>query len=178
MVCPRCVATVVSVFKELDIPVESVNLGVVKTKENVTENKTISLSNLLHKNGFEILIDKKDKIVQQIKDEIIYLVHHSGSIPAINLSTHLSDKTGYEYNYLSNLFSEKENITIEKFFIIQRIERAKELLSYKQHTLTEIAHILGYSSTAYLSSQFKKITGLTPTRFIAIGIRREYINNL
>lgn len=178
MVCPRCVATVKSVFKELDIPVESVMLGVVKTKVNIPDNKNSSLSNLLYDNGFELLTDKKDKIVQQVKDEIINLVHHSEGMPAVNLSACLSEKLGYEYNYLSNMFSEKENTTIEKFFIIQRIERAKELLSYKQYTLTEIAHILGYSSTAYLSSQFKKITGLTPTMYIYTDKKREFIDSL
>jgi len=178
MVCPRCITTAESVFNSLDIPVVKTELGMVVTKNDISLSKLNSLNAILQQIGFELITDKKEKIVQQIKDEIITIIHHSNSAPVINLSVHLSDKLDYEYNYLSNLFSENENTTIEKFFIAQRIEKAKELLSYKELSLTEIADTLGYSSSAYLSSQFKKVTGLTITQYIASGNARSNISDL
>jgi len=118
-------------------------------------------------------------LIEQIKTEIIRLVHHSEEIENTNLSTILSDKLHYEYNYLSNLFSEVEGTTIEKYFISQRIEKVKELLVYDELSLSEIANQLGYSSMAYLSSQFKKNTGLTPTFYKSLKeTKRRNIDEL
>jgi YesN/AraC family two-component response regulator len=120
---------------------------------------------LLESLGFEIIDDKKSRIIEKIKNTIIDLVHHQDNDVKINLSDVLSDKLHHDYNYLSNLFSEVEGTTIEKYFIAQKVEKVKELLVYDELSLSEIANRLNYSSVAYLSNQFKKVTGLTPSHF-------------
>ncbi|QEK52854.1 helix-turn-helix transcriptional regulator [Pedobacter aquae] len=123
--------------------------------------RTLLLENL----GFEIIDDKKSKLIDAIKTQIIELIHHQKEALHINLSDFLSRQLKHDYSYLSNLFSEKEGITIEKYFITQKIEKVKELLIYDELSLSEIAYQLNYSSVAHLSSQFKKVTGLTPSFF-------------
>lgn len=163
MVCNRCKTAVQKEFEKIGIHPVSIELGEVEITTELNTNQLSDLENALKHIGFELIDDKKSRLIEQIKTEIIRLIHHSEAIENANLSTLLSDKLHYEYNYLSNLFSEVEGTTIEKFFISQRIERVKELLVYDELSLSEIASQLGYSSTAYLSSQFKKTTGLTPT---------------
>ena len=163
MVCNRCKTAVQNEFEKIGVHPVAVELGEVETSEEITQQQLSELKNSLKHIGFELIDDKKSRLIEQIKTEIIRLVHHSEEIENTNLSTILSDKLHYEYNYLSNLFSEVEGTTIEKYFISQRIEKVKELLVYDELSLSEIANQLGYSSMAYLSSQFKKNTGLTPT---------------
>ena len=115
--------------------------------------------------GFDIIDDKKIRLIEQIKTIIIDLVHHQDNVTKTNLSDVLSSKLFHDYNYLSNLFSEVEGTTIEKYFIAQKIEKVKELLVYDELSLSEIAFRLNYSSVAYLSNQFKKVTGLSPSHF-------------
>ena len=115
--------------------------------------------------GFEIIDDKKSRVIEQIKNVIIDLVHHQDNETKNNLSDVLSKELHHDYNYLSNLFSEVEGTTIEKYFIAQKIEKVKELLVYDELSLSEIAFRLNYSSAAYLSNKFKKVTGLTPSHF-------------
>src|SRR5690606_28337477 len=115
--------------------------------------------------GFEVIDDRKSLIIEKIKNIIIDLVHHQDNDTKSNLSDVLSSKLHHDYNYLSNLFSEIEGTTIEKYFIAQKIEKVKELLVYDELSLSEIAFRLNYSSVAYLSNQFKKVTGLTPSHF-------------
>ena len=118
---------------------------------------------MLQSFGFDLIDDKKSKLIEKIKNTIVELVHYSDHQLSINFSEHISSKLHHDYNYMSNLFSEVEGITIEKYFISQKIEKVKELLKYDELSLSEIADRLGYSSVAYLSNQFKKQTGLTPT---------------
>lgn len=165
MVCNRCKTAVLSEFEQAGIPVSSVELGEVETVNIVSAEEINALSDSLKKLGFEVIDDKKSQVIDQIKTEIIRIIHHSEQIQNHNLSHILTEKIPYEYNYLSNLFSETEGTTIEKYFISQRIEKVKELLVYDELSLSQIADRLGYSSVAYLSSQFKKNTGLTPTFF-------------
>lgn len=165
MVCNRCKTAVQAEFEQAGIPVLSVELGEVETVNIVSAEGLIALSDSLKKLGFEIIDNKKSQVIDQIKTEIIRIIHHSEQIQNHNLSHILTEKIPYEYNYLSNLFSETEGTTIEKYFISQRIEKVKELLLYDELSLSQIADRLGYSSVAYLSSQFKKNTGLTPTFF-------------
>ncbi len=163
--------------KGLDIL--SIELGEVEINNELNKSELHSLDNSLKKLGFEIIEDRKSRIIEQIKNEIVYLVHHSGEILNTNLSTWLADKLHYDYTYLSNLFSEVEGTTIEKYYIIQRIEKVKELLVYDELSLAEIANMLGYSSAAYLSSQFKKITGLTPTFYKTVKeAKRKNLDDL
>ena len=143
----------------------SVNLGEVDIQENLTKEELITLDSSLKSLGFELIDDKKSQSIEKIKNAIVILVHHSDHHLKTNLSEFITSQIPQDYHYLSNLFSEVEGTTIEKYFITQRIERAKELIVYDELSLSEIADQLGYSSTAYLSNQFKKITGFTPSYF-------------
>jgi YesN/AraC family two-component response regulator len=157
-----------AVRSELDkagIEYLSVDLGEIELAKDPSKTQLEKLNDGLKHLGFELIDDKKSRLIEKIKNLIIKLIHHSDEEMKVNLSDYLADKIHYDYTYLSNLFSEVENTTIEKYFIAQRIEKVKELLVYNELSLSEIAEKLGYSSVAYLSSQFKKITGLTPSYY-------------
>ncbi|MCD1116737.1 helix-turn-helix domain-containing protein [Chryseobacterium turcicum] len=165
MVCNRCIMVVQNELDKLGLPAVSVSLGeIVFEKEPSLEEKN-NLAEALSALGFEMIDDKKSRIIEKIKNTIIELVHHQDNEAKTNLSDILSTRLHNDYNYLSNLFSEVEGTTIEKYFIAQKIERVKELLVYDELSLSEIAFQLNYSSVAYLSNQFKKTTGLTPSHF-------------
>lgn len=143
----------------------SVTLGEATLDKDISAGERSRIESVLEPIGFELIDDKKGRIIEKIKNIIINLVHrHNGEIKT-SLSDLLSTELHHDYNYLSNLFSEVEGITIEKYFIAQRIEKVKELLVYDELSLSEIAFRLNYSSVAYLSNQFKKVTGLTPSYF-------------
>ena len=167
MVCPRCIKVVKDEFEKLKIPVESVELGKVTTPFELNAEKTKAVQKVLEENGFELIDDRKSKLIDSIKTLIIQKIHHSkdNNIQSINSSDYISGELGYDYSYLSNLFSSVEGITIEKYIINQKIEKVKELLVYDELTLNEISYQLAYSSVQHLSSQFKKVTGLTPSHF-------------
>lgn len=166
MVCPRCIETVQNVLHDKGFNVQSIKLGQVEIDYEPASEQADDLSAALQKKGFELLTDRKSKIIGQIKTEIIRLVHHSDDeILRVNLSDHLVGLIGTDYSFISHLFSAEEGTTIEKFVILQKIEKAKELLSYGELTISEIALKMGYSSAAYLSLQFKKITGITPGQY-------------
>ncbi len=165
MVCSRCKMVVRSQLENAGLTVLSIDLGEVEIEENVSASKRKELDNILRSVGFELIDNKKSQTIEKIKNAIVHLVHHSDQDIKTNLSTYISTKIHQDYNYLSNLFSEVEGTTIEKYFISQRIERVKELLIYDELSLSQIADQLGYSSVAYLSNQFKKITGFTPSYF-------------
>lgn len=166
MVCDRCVMAVANLLEESGINFKSVTLGEVELEQNsLSSQEHDKLSEDLTKIGFELIDDKKSRLIENIKTNIIELVHRQSGQTVHKLSVVLAEALNYDYNYLSNLFSSIEGITIEHYYIQQRIERAKELLVYNELTLSEIANQMGYSSVAYLSSQFKKITGLTPSQF-------------
>lgn len=165
MVCNRCILVIQNELDKLGIGVKSIKLGEVILEKELTSDEKESLDKILLDLGFEIIDDKKSRIIEKIKNLIINLVHHQDSETKINLSELLSNELHHDYNYLSNLFSEVEGTTIEKYFIAQKIEKVKELLVYDELSLSEIAFRLHYSSVAYLSNQFKKVTGLTPSHF-------------
>lgn len=178
MVCNRCITAVRNELVAAGLDVSSVELGEAEINEPSPEQLQ-RLDESLKSLGFELINDRKSRMIEQIKNEIVYLVHHSDETLNTNLSTWLADKLHYDYTYLSNLFSEVEGTTIEKYYIAQRIEKVKELLVYDELSLSQIADALGYSSTAYLSSQFKKITGLTPTFYKSVKeIKRKKIDEL
>jgi len=154
-----------SELEKLGLPTISVELGEVELEQEISdEQKEVLLKNL-QTLGFDLIDDKKTKTVERIKNLIVDLVHHKNNDLKINLSDYLAENLNQDYNSLSNLFSEIENTTIEKYFISQKIEKVKELLIYNELSLSEIADILNYSNVAHLSNQFKKITGFTPTSF-------------
>ncbi len=154
-----------SEFKKLGLHTISVELGEIELKEELDDKQKEVLLVNLQTLGFDLIDDKKTKTVERIKNLIVDLVHHKNNDLKINLSDYLSENLNQDYNSLSNLFSEIENTTIEKYFISQKIEKVKELLIYNELSLSEIADILNYSNVAHLSNQFKKITGFTPTSF-------------
>ena len=151
---------------KLGLPYLGIDLGVVEMQEDITEQQRQRLKTNLLRSGLELLDDKKSILIEKIKNIIVEMIHYNEEIPVINFSHFLSEKLNYEYNYLSNLFSEVKGTTIEHYIISHKIERAKELLVYNELTLTEIAYKLHYSSVAHLSNQFKKVTGLTPSFFL------------
>jgi len=179
MVCPRCILSVENILDTLKIPIQRIDLGeVVLAKElHLSELKNIEIE--LKKVGFELIETRINKIVEDIKKLILVFLDSQDSDRKINLSTFITSKIHYDYSYLSDLFSSIEGKSIEQFFIIQRIEKVKELLVYDQLSLTEIAYKTGFSSVHHLSAQFKKVTGLTPSLFKNIGKeKRKSIDNL
>jgi AraC-like DNA-binding protein len=165
MVCDRCILAVKNIMKEMDIPCSSIRLGELTLAGDISVEKLNLLSDKLNAIGFELINDKKSRIIEKIKTTVIELVQSSEAQLKINLSDYLANRLNYDYKYLSTLFSEVEGITIEKYFISQKIEKVKELLVYDELSLSEISDSLGYSSVSYLSNQFKKVTGLTPSHF-------------
>ncbi len=165
MVCDRCKMVVRAELEKLGLNPISVTLGEVEIEGQISENQDEIIAERLEAVGFSVLDDKKWQTVEKIKTLIIELVHAQNSDLRINLSDYLATNLSQDYGSLSSLFSEMRETTIEKYFINQKIERVKELLVYDELTLSEIAHKLHYSSVAYLSNQFKKVTGLSPTAF-------------
>ena len=165
MVCNRCIAAVKQVVETQCLHLERIELGEVVISENeLTQNQQKNLDASLVAGGFERIDDRKGRLVEAIKNKVIQMIHHTEKLDLkFNWSKVLSDELHYEYNYLSNLFSSLEGLTLEQYIIRQKIEKVKELLFYDELSLTQIADRLGYSSGAHLSAQFKKITGLTPS---------------
>jgi len=165
MVCPRCILAVEGLLRELGIEPVLVMLGEVTLREPLSDLQQNELKSRLTALGFEWIDDKRVRLIEQVKKALIELVHRENSTLKTNLSDYIAGRTHHDYNYVSHLFSEVENTTIEKYFIAQKIERVKELLVYDELSLSEIADLLNYSSAAHLSAQFKKVTGLTPSHF-------------
>lgn len=165
MVCFRCKVVIETILQQLDIPYDRIELGKVYLTSPLDDATLDKLKKDLEAVGFELVNDQRSKYIEQIKQEIIHLVHHQDNELQVNLSTYLSEKIGVDYKYLSNLFSMTEGHTIEKYFILQKIEKVKELMVYNELSLSEIAAKLNYSSIAHLSAQFKKVTGFTPSHF-------------
>lgn len=173
MVCNRCVMMVRSALQNLGLDVCEVVLGEATLNQKITPTDKHKIVDVLTPLGFELIDDKRSRIIEKVKNIIIDLAHHQNSELKENLSDLLSRKLNHDYSYLSNLFSDVEGTTIEKYFIAQKIEKVKELLVYDELTLSEIAYQLNYSSVAYLSNQFKKVTGLTPSHFKKIKENRR-----
>jgi len=163
-------------LKKLGLHFVSVDLGMVDVMENITQEQHDILKINLRKYGLELLDDKKSILIERIKNVIVDMIHYSDELPKVNYSDYISEKLGYDYTYLSNMFSEVKGITIQQYIIIHKIEKVKELLLYDELTLTEISYQLHYSSVAHLSNQFKKITGLSPSYFKKLKVKR--IGNL
>ena len=165
MVCNRCIMVVKQELENQGLHPEKVALGEVTISEDdLSEEQQKKLDTALIALGFERIDDRKARLIESMKNKIIQIIHHSDRIDLkLNWSTILSEELHYEYNYLSNLFSSVEGITLEQYIIRQKIEKVKELLFYDELNLSQIANRLGYSSVAHLSAQFKKVTGLTPS---------------
>ena len=151
----------------------TVELGEADILEDITPQQREQFKAALLKSGLELMDDKKSVLIQRIKNTIVELVHYSEERLEVKFSEYLSHKLNHDYTYLANLFSEVQGTTIEKFFIAHKIERVKELLVYNELNLTEIAYLMHYSSVAHLSTQFKKVTGLTPSYFKKLKNKRR-----
>ena len=173
MVCDRCIATVNFQLVQLGITGAKVQLGEIRLNQELDSTLMKSLDENLKSCGFEILIDRKNQIIEKIKNAVIYIVHTNKEDLKVNYSTFIEDELKMDYKYLSNLFSEIEDITIEKYIILQKIERVKELLVYNEMTLSQISDSLGYSNVSYLSNQFKKITGFTPSYYKTVKDKKR-----
>jgi len=168
MVSKRCKMVVAAELEKLELRHNSVELGEIELIEELSDLKHNELRAALQKWDFELLGDRKAILVERVKNVIVEMIHYSNSLPHINYSAYISKKLTHDYTYLSNIFSEIENITIEHFIIAHKIEKVKELLMYNEHNISEIAAKLNYSSVAHLSNQFKKVTGITPSFFKAM----------
>lgn len=177
MVCPRCIMAVEKTMEDLGYDVNDVELGLVEFHDPITHDDRNRIESKLVALGFEILDDKKSQTVERIKNQIIELVSKDMNDLTITLSEYLSSKLQTEYHTLSSLFSNQESQTIEQYYILQKIEKVKELLVYDELTLSEIAYKMNYSSVGHLSNQFKKVTGLAPTHFKEIKVFKEEILN-
>ena len=173
MVSIRCKMLVKVELTKLGLHYVNVDLGVVEIMEQISNQQQLQLKKALLKSGLELMDDKKAILIEKINSIIIEMVHYSDELPRMNFSDYLSEKLNYDYTYLANIFSEIKGITIEQFIIRHKIERAKELIIYDELNISEIARKLHYSSVAHLSQQFKKITGLTPSFFKSLKLKRR-----
>lgn len=179
MVCNRCKLVVGQLFKDFNIPTIDVQLGEVILERELTKDELTEIKPRLEQFGFELIENNGAKIATKIKSLLIELIESGRFDLKLKLSEYLSGKLNYEYHYLSGLFSEVEGTTIEKYFILLKIEKIKELIEYGQHSLSEISHMLGYSSPAHLTNQFKSITGITPSHYKALNmIDRKSLDEL
>ncbi len=174
MVSLRCRMLVKSELEKLEIPYSIMDLGVVEIPQEISDKKRKELADRLRLAGLELLDDKKNILIERIKNVIIEMIHYSEEPPKLNYSHHISEKLGYDYNYLANIFTEVKGITIQHYIIMHKIERVKELILYNELNLTEIAYKLHYSSVAHLSAQFKKFTGLSPTYYKELKRKRDF----
>ncbi len=173
MVSNRCKLAVRDELKKLGLHFIVVDLGEVEIMENITFEKREMLKIGLLESGLELMDDKKAILIERIKNIIIEMIHHSEEEIKVNFSDYLSEKLNHNYTYLANLFSEVQGTTIEQFIISHKIERIKELMIYGELNITEIAWKMNYSSVAHLSSQFKKVTGLSPSHFNKLKDKRR-----
>jgi AraC-like DNA-binding protein len=174
MVCPRCITAVEQTLSKLNIPFSKVDLGVAMLERKPNPEEFQHLGEELKTIGFELIQDKNFQLLEQVKTIIIDHIHqHSAQELKINYSELISRKTQKDYSSLSKLFSEVENMTIEKYIILQKIERVKELISYGELNFSEIAFKTNYSSVAHLSSQFKKVTGHTLSDYKKMEVKKR-----
>ncbi|MBK7553727.1 MAG: helix-turn-helix transcriptional regulator [Flavobacteriales bacterium] len=179
MVCDRCKAAVARVLEEQDLPTRHIDLGEVELLREPRPDELDALRGALRVEGFELVDDRDAVTIARIKAAIVQLVHHDGELKGrVKLGDHLAGLLHKEYSGLTALFTQVEGITIEQFFLLQRLERVKELIKYDELTLSEIADRTGFSSLAHLSTQFKKLTGMTPSTFKQLGVGRTPLDRV
>lgn len=164
MVSTRCKMLVKLELEKLGLEYSAVELGEAEITKDISPAQLEELNIALIKWELEIISDRKKVLIEKIKTTIIDFIHDAEDVK-INFSDYLSQKLCYDYTYLSNLFSQDQGITIKQYYISQKIEYAKELLTYNELDVSEISYRMNYSSVAHLSHQFKKITGITPSGF-------------
>ena len=173
MISQRCKLMVKAELQKLNIKDLSIDLGVIEILGELTKSQHQQLKNNLMQSGLELLDNKRSVLVEGIKNAIIDLIQHDAKPPTANYSTLISEKLGYDYTYLANVFSGVKGISIQQYIIIVKIEKVKELILYNELSIKQIAYQMHYSSAAHLSNQFKKITGLTPSNYKALINKRR-----
>ena len=173
MVSNRCKMAVKEELRKMGLHFVVVELGEVDIMEVLTAEQRAELNRGLQASGLELMDDRRAVMIEKVIHVITEMIHHSEEIPKVNYSDFISAKVGYDYTYLSNVFSEVKGITVQQFIIMHKIERVKELLLYEELNLTEISYKMHYSSVAHLSNQFKKVTGLSPSQFKLMKDRRR-----
>jgi AraC-like DNA-binding protein len=174
MVCDRCIMSVKQILDKLEIPWSCVELGRAGIETDIENIDFELLDKELRAIGFELIRDKNQLLAEKVKNLIVDFIHHNdGAKLKINFSDYLSGEIGKDYSYLSAVFSKNEGITIEKFIILQKTERVKELISYNEHNFSEIAFKVNYSSVAHLSKQFKSVTGMTLSQYKATRLKQR-----
>ncbi|SIP87070.1 AraC-type DNA-binding protein [Chryseobacterium sp. RU37D] len=173
MVCNRCIAVVSSIFNEFKVKIKNINLGEVETPSEISEKQLLLIENRLREAGFERIKNSAHQLIEKIKSLIIIKISELDIDENFLLSEFLVSNLHKDYSFLSKTFSQNENVTLEQFFILQKIEKVKELLLYNEFTLTEIAGKLGYKSVQHLSSQFRSSTGFTPTEFKKLKVHNR-----
>ena len=178
MVCDRCRMAVEQIFRRNDLAFDHIELGKVYLHETPTADRLSHLRHDLEQVGFELIDDQRSVLVEQIRTAVLDYVGARALMEKWKLSAYLSDRLAKSYTLLSSAFSAARGMTIERFFILQKVERAKELLIYDELTMSEIAFRLNYSSPAHLSGQFKQVTGLSPSEFKRLGGTRHSLDQL
>lgn len=179
MVCPRCITSVEHILKKNKLDARYVHLGEIELAKNPDKKQLQDFSDDLEKVGFELLDDQKTQLIEKIKNLLIKKVQQETIEEHFSINKYLTKDIFKDYSSISKLFSEVEGITVEQFFILQKIEKIKEWLVYNELSLSQMAFNLGYSSTQHLSSQFKKLTGMTPTVFKSLGaLHRKAIDSV
>jgi AraC family transcriptional regulator len=179
MVCPRCILVIDRELKELNLFPKNIELGIVEFESPLTEEQINSISLRLVPLGFELLNDSRNKQVEEIKNLLIKIIQGNKVEGHFSVKKYLSLHICKEYSYLSKLFSEKESITIEQYFILLKLEKVKELITYGEQTLNDIAWSLGYSSVQHLSAQFKRVLGMSTREFKnSISMKRKSIDQV
>lgn len=174
MVCQRCIRVVREEIERFGFKVEGVQLGSVKICGEPGKKELDKIKDALEKEGFEVLDKRNEQLIEEIKTLVVDAIHYGkGKKEEENYSEFIARSLKMDYNYLSNLFSSMEGVTIERYIILQKIERVKELIVYDNMSLGEIAFETGYSSTAHLSRQFKDVTGLTPSEFKSLSVKNR-----
>ena len=172
-----CKVIIQEQLKSLEIGYELMEFGEIEISDSITDEQFTHLQGNLSRYGIEIINNQKSQLVQRIKDTIIEMIYEKDKLPTSTISNYLADQLNLSYGYIANVFSEYTYTSIENFIIIQKIERAKKLIVEDGLTLTEVSYKLNYSSVAYLSAQFKKVTGLTPSMFKRIVDKRRSNSN-
>lgn len=178
MVCNRCKIAVKSELDKIGILYDTVRIGEVITEKEITSEQREQLAAALQKNGFELIDNQKNELIDRLKKSIIDLEHYSDEDLKTSFSDYISLIVDDNFISLNKLFAEIEGITIEKYIIKRKIERIKEMLVYEDYNIDQIALKMHYSSTASLSSQFKHETGLTPSHFKQLRATRKIIPEL
>lgn len=174
MVCPRCITSVEQLLEKNDLQAKHIRLGEVELTKEPGKAKLQQFAEDLKQTGFELLDNQKTQLIEQVKNLLIQKVQSGNVEERFSISKYISDNIYKDYSSISRLFSEVEGITIEQFFNLQKIEKTKELLIYDEQSLSQISFNLGYSSTQHLSTQFKKLTGMTPTQFKQLGAEHRH----